>query len=106
MPQPNDTITFHEVACFSIRKSNILLIFDPHNGISMNFPPPNGKNLVSNSESFVLEEADGYYEFKGIQIHGTKVKHGDFENCGYCIVYSVKEDPIWDLFLIKRKWLQ
>lgn len=108
MSQLNDTLSFHEIACFSIKKQDILLVFDPHNGISMGFPPPNvrnativlcshkhydhnnGKNLVSNSKSFILEEKEGDFKFKDIQIHGTKVKHGDFTNCGYCVVYSVK----------------
>jgi L-ascorbate metabolism protein UlaG (beta-lactamase superfamily) len=108
LSQPDNSISFHHVACFSIRKSNITLVFDPHNGVSMGFPEPtiknadivlcshshydhnNGKVLVSKTDTFQLEEKEGYFEFNGVQIHGTQVKHGDFINCGYCVVYTVK----------------
>jgi L-ascorbate metabolism protein UlaG (beta-lactamase superfamily) len=102
------SVQFHEVACFSVHCDEIIVVFDPHNGESMHLPPPsvrnadivlcthkhydhnNGVEIVKSPNAFVLEEKPGDFEFRGVKIHGTKVRHGGDPQWGLNIVYSVR----------------
>jgi L-ascorbate metabolism protein UlaG (beta-lactamase superfamily) len=101
-------IRFHGVACFSVVCDGHTLVFDPHNGISMDLPVPqiknadtvlcthrhydhnNGIDLVKSQNAFVLEEQAGDFEYQGIRIHGTSVRHGGDPQWGSTIIYSVR----------------
>jgi L-ascorbate metabolism protein UlaG (beta-lactamase superfamily) len=105
---PNYEIYFHQVACFSIHCDGIILIFDPHDGKSMQLNAPtirdadvilcthkhydhnNGIALVKKTSSFILEEQEGEFHFHGIKIYGTKVRHGGDPNWGFTVVYTVQ----------------
>lgn len=101
-------IQFHGVACFSIELGSITLVFDPHDGKSLDLPEPSvrdadivlvshahydhdsGIGLVAANNANILIGKEGDYSFRNIEIHGTKVRHGEWEIWGDNIVYSVK----------------
>lgn len=106
-------ITFHELSCYEIREtmddgSEICVVFDPHDGDSLGLTAPSignadvvlcshshydhnaGKNLVAGEDALVLDEETGDFEHKGVKIHGTRTKHGEWEDWGHNVVYSVK----------------
>lgn len=101
-------IQFHELACFSVHCDGLVLVFDPHDGVSMKLAVPeirnadivlcthshydhnNGKVLVKGVNALVLDYQEGDFEFQGVQIHGTRVKHGGYPQWGDNIIYSVR----------------
>ena len=101
-------IRFHGLACFSIHWKNIVVVFDPHNGKSLNLPEPDirnadivlcshkhydhnaGKDLVASKDAVILEETAGSFEHKGLKIIGNKVMHGGGKQWGWNVVYSVQ----------------
>ena len=102
------TIKFHGVACFSVSCDDTLLVFDPHNGTSMNLPVPtirnanlilcthkhydhnNGVDLVKSDNAMILQEQEGDYQYGSVEIHGTRVRHGGDPSWGTVVVYTVR----------------
>ena len=101
-------IQFHGIACFSIEVGFITLVFDPHDGNSLDLPEPkvrdadivlvshahydhdSGMDLVAAKNADILIEKEGNFTFRDINIKGTKVRHGGWEKWGHTIVYSVR----------------
>ncbi len=101
-------IQFHGVVCFSIHLEDLIIVFDPHDGKSLHLPPPTiknadlvlcshkhydhnaGKTLVAKKDAKIFEEKEGNYNYKGIEIVGTKVRHGGDPKWGMNIIYTVK----------------
>ncbi len=101
-------VKFHGLACFSFHVGDLIVVFDPHDGKSLNLPVPqvrgadivlcthkhydhnSGKDLVASKGAFILEEQAGTFERKNCKIIGTKVAHGGAEQWGSNVVYSIR----------------
>ncbi|MHA1730375.1 MAG: MBL fold metallo-hydrolase [Promethearchaeota archaeon] len=108
MSDEDPTLEFHHLACFSVHCKGVVVVFDPHDGHSLGFPPPqvrgadvvlcshghydhnSGKSLVASRDALVLEGEPGQFEHRGVQVVGTKVRHGGGEVWGDNVVYSVR----------------
>jgi L-ascorbate metabolism protein UlaG (beta-lactamase superfamily) len=111
---PEFSLTYFGNACFMIESSSISVVFDPHDGKCMGIAAPDsinnykkdgvdivlcshshydhntGTELFVKPETFFLEQREGNFDHKNVKIKGIKVKHGEWEEWGYNIVYVVK----------------
>lgn len=101
-------ISAHGMACFSVVADGVHVVFDPHDGRSLGLPPPParvadvvlvthahadhnaGKARVAKTDAPVLEAAPGDWEKAGIHVHGVRVRHGEPEDWGSTVVYTVR----------------
>jgi len=114
LPQPCLTIRFHGHACISASYGDLVIVFDPHDGLSLGLPTPNVKgdvvlvthdhfdhnavSVVAGPGAQVLESFVGTKELsvkgKRISVEGIRVPHDkqSGKRRGWVSAYKVSVD--------------